>query len=159
MLKADENPDLNADYVILHGAIPDLMSEIHHFAKIPFHSIQFLPLFSDSVVTLRQPESSVKAYIDRPDMSDNPLTILPTDYAHYNIEISYLTNVDVAAIEQWQSAELIELDVYFSRNIDQFLDRIREVAKVRLVTLKVGGNVIDLLAPVEETNVAVNAAP
>lgn len=111
-------------------------------------------MFSDNAVTLRPQESSVKAYIDRIDNYVHPLTILPIDYAHYNIKFDFLTNIIVTAIEQWQSAELIELDVFYDYKIDQFIDRIRNVAKVRQVTLKVAGNFIELVE-----NVAVNAVP
>lgn len=146
--------DMFTGYVIHAGVHPNIFKAIQYFSGVWDYSNEFIEQ-DGSVVTISRPELSIVAILNRADV-DHQLTILPTDYIHYKIQVEHFTQDDVSVIEQWKWAHEIELLASLVPNND-VLDRIREVAKARHVTLKVDGNVIEL--PDKDKDAIIEARP
>lgn len=95
-------------YIIVGGAIRNAFDEVQTLATFDVATITVNDE-KRNFVALTKSKKDVSAYLTQGGIGGGQMKLLPTDYDTYSLHVQALSLADIHAIEQWQSAEHIDI--------------------------------------------------
>lgn len=122
-------------YVIAPGAVSNVFNDVRTMATYDVISIIINDEFGNHVI-ISNGTRFVFAYLTQGGIGAGQLKHLPINYASYNLYVQALSMADIDAIEQWRSAESVEILVD-TKPSEELSYRIHELSKERSIKVTI----------------------